>query len=229
MAASITVYGVKIGTRLAQIQADYAGTVQVLTGKLLADTLATLNDDSVGIMLDVTEYPASEPGSVVIKDGFDYLAERITKESQLFVTATGDKVFHVSMINFDQGSYAVNFPAIVSADKDSATYADVMAWPQADATGVANVALTGTAPLTVGGVNLGSGEGQKRVTLTAQTDPGEDGGYIYTVDAGDYTLTPVSRNAAAVFATGITNQTTGLAYQTVSDLITYLMNVIEAP
>lgn len=229
MAASITVYGVKIGTRLAQIQADYAGTVQVLTGKVLTDTLATLNDDSVGIMLDVTEYPASEPGSVVIRDGFEYLADRILKESQLFVTTTGDKVFHVSMINFDQGSYAVNFPAIVSADKDTATYADVMAWPQADAVADENIDLTGTAPLVIGTTDLGSGDGQKRVTLTAQTDPGEDGGYIYTVDGGDYTLTPVSRNAAALFATGITNQTTGIAYQTVTDLITYLMNIIKAP
>ena len=228
MAASITVYGVKIGTRLAEIQADYAGTVQVLTGKVLADTLATLDDDSVGIMLDVSQYPAGV-GSNVIKNGFDYLAAIINEQNQLFVTATGDKVFHVSMINFNQGAYAVNYPAIVSADKDSATYADVMAWPQPDAVGVANVALTGTAPLTVGGVNLGSGAGLKRVTLTAQTDPDEDGGYIYTVDDGDYTLTPVDRNAAALFATGITALTTGIAYETVSDLIEYLMNVITDP
>lgn len=164
MAASITVYGVKIGTRLAEIQADYAGTVQVLTGKLLADTLATLDDDSVGIMLDVDQYPAGV-GSGVIKNGFDYLAQRINDESQLFVSATGDKVFHVSMVNFNQGSYAVRYPAVVSADKDTAMYDDVL----------------------------------------------------------------VSGDAAALFATGITAQTTGIAYETVSDLITYLMNVIKAP
>lgn len=233
MTASITVYGVKIGTRLAEIQADYAGKVQVLTGKVLADTLASLNADSVGIMLDVSQYPA-EVGSNVIKNGFDYLAQRINDESQLFVTATGNKVFHVSMINFNYGGYAVNYPAIVSTTKATATYADMMAWRPADATADANVALTDVAPLVIGDIDLGDSlTASKIVQLTAQTNPAEDGGYLYTVELVDdvltYTLTPISRNAAALFATGITAKTTGIAYETVSDLIEYLMNVIKSP
>lgn len=235
MTASITVYGVKIGTRLADIEADFAGKVQVLTGKLLADTLSSLNADSVGIMLDVSQFPDGDIGAGIVKSGFDYLAQCINEQSQLFVTATGNKVFHVSMINFNYGGYAVNYPAIVDAAKASATYAGVMAWPQPDATADENIDLTGTAPLVIGDIDLGVGLDMKRVTLTAQTDSAEDGGYIYTVTYDEeeeeyvYTLTAVNRNAAALFATGITNETTEIAYETVSNLINYLQHVITTP
>ena len=55
-------------------------------------------------------------------------------------------------------------------------------------------ALTGSAPLTIDGVNLGAATATpaKRVALTNQASPEDNGIYIYTVTAGNYTLARAS-------------------------------------
>lgn len=58
----------------------------------------------------------------------------------------------------------------------------------------ANQALTGTAPLTIDGVNLGAATANppKRVALTGQTTAADNGVYVYTVSGGNYTLARAS-------------------------------------
>lgn len=57
---------------------------------------------------------------------------------------------------------------------------------QLDATAAANIALTGSTPLSIGGVTVTDG---MRVKLTAQTDPEENGTYEVEVTGGNYALT----------------------------------------
>lgn len=54
------------------------------------------------------------------------------------------------------------------------------------ATATANVPLAGSAPLTIGGVEVEDGD---RVKLSAQTDPEENGTYTVAIAGGNYTLT----------------------------------------
>lgn len=232
--ANITVYSVKIGTRLAEMEASFSTVVSTLTGKVYADTLAAIAADRVAVALDMDLYPASNPGSNIISNGFGLLAKRINEVSSLFTQATVNKVFHTSMINFDQGAYAVNTPALLNAAKATMTYGDLMEWPTPFISTDENTDLTGEAPLVIGEVDLGDTLYDRCIVqLTDQTDPLENGGYVYTVDLIDdvptYTLTPVDRNAAAMFATGITAKTTGIAFETLSNLICVLQNIITAP
>lgn len=62
-----------------------------------------------------------------------------------------------------------------------------------DAVAYVNVPLTGTSPLIINGISLGDNPvGYKRVRLTNQDNPVQNGFYQYTVSGGFYTMSPMA-------------------------------------
>lgn len=124
---------------------------------------------------------------------------------------TGDidilKVASDDSLEFQQQPRAGSALAVPSSPKDYATieYIQNVIQGKSDAKDAvhaladANTALTGSAPLTIDGVNLGAATATppKRVALTGQTDASENGIYNYSVSGGNYTLA-----RAADFADG---------------------------
>lgn len=108
------------------------------------------------------------------------------------------KVASDDSLEFQTQPRAATALAVPSSPKDYATveYIQNVVQGKTDAKDAVHAladtdtALTGTAPLTIDGVNLGAASATppKRVALTGQSNPEDNGIYIYTVSAGDYTL-----------------------------------------
>jgi len=115
---------------------------------------------------------------------------------------TGDidilKVATDNTLEFQTQPRAASGLAVPSSPKDYATieYINNVVQGKTDAKDSVhaladgNVALTGTAPLTIDGINLGAATSTppKRVALTGQTTDADNGVYTYTVSGGNYTL-----------------------------------------